>query len=326
MIFPNPHTHIPNPMVAEPFIFLSEDRQVEVRCCRTKDTNLFCVKDFIRRTANRRMGPVDAVRLWMHISSALHNEHDIVNSFVYKFPGPYERPNVCINANGLLVLYHHMDTMHGLVNEKYRDEVNQRLLQVVSGRGGQYIEEYDDGEIDAQMAEEDSGSTEPLEKDSRAWYVPMTGMPNGEEIPVEMALEMQKRENEGLCVRLAEMKESDKRCCDALNQMKKRIAELEKEKLPASLLCKRGNTFTLGSLVKHNGLSVLDKFRCKLFKRVVARFKIQFPATRLNKHHRVTYFSAEHRDDAERILHSEFLRMELERTEKEHWVNCKSGG
>ena len=95
-------------MVAEPFIFLSSDRQVDVRCCMAGPTPLFCVVDFIRRTANRRMGPLDALQYWMDISLRLQSEHDVMHSFVYRFPGPYERPNVCVSANGLLVLYHHM--------------------------------------------------------------------------------------------------------------------------------------------------------------------------------------------------------------------------
>jgi hypothetical protein len=85
---PNPH---PSPvMVAEHFIFLSTDRLVNVRCCMAGDTQLFCVVDFIRRTANRRMGPLDALQYWMDISLRLQSEYDVTNSIVPRFPGPFE--------------------------------------------------------------------------------------------------------------------------------------------------------------------------------------------------------------------------------------------
>ena len=309
-------------MVAEPFIFLSEDRQVDIRCCVTKGMHLFCVQDFIRRTANRRLGPLDAVQLWMHISSALKNENDIVNSFLYRFPGPYEKPNVCVNANGLLMLYYQMDVMHGLVNEKYRAEVNERLLHVVSGLGERYMEEHDDGEIDAQTVEEGGcGLVEPPEG-SRFWYVPVMeeGAAYGA-IAAEVALGVAEREKGELGTRLARAEEENRRMLDQMDFLNKRVAELEEGRGLANVEEKKvGGAFTLSSLVVKKGLEVVETLKCKLFKRVVAKFKSEFPSVKLRKNHHVVYFSAEYRDDVERVLQSEFLSMELERVGGECWI------
>ena len=304
-------------MVAEPFIFLSSDRQVDVRCCLAKGTPLFCVMDFIRRTANRRMGPADAMQYWMHISVALQTEYDIVNAFVYKFPGPYEKPNVCVNANGLLVLYHHMDLMHGLVNERYRVEVNERLQQVLSGQGGCYIEEeHDDGEVDEQLAEEGGqGLTEPPER-SRFWYVPV--LTSGvDTMPIQEALLMEKGEKDGLAEKLAHEKRENDGLREMNKLLKKRVDGFEAA--TANERCKK-DAFTLRQFVRSIGLMIPEGSVSKLFKRTATCFRRMHPGVKLTRRQHVTYFPSATTDSVECILRREFLQMERERSDREHLI------
>ena len=73
------------------------------------------------------MGPMDALQCWMSLSLMLQHEHDITHSYVFKFPGPYEKPSVCINAKGLQILLYQMEEQCELVNKAYRKCVNARL-------------------------------------------------------------------------------------------------------------------------------------------------------------------------------------------------------
>jgi hypothetical protein len=321
-------------MVAEPFIFLTEDRQVDVRCCFAGDTPFFCVVDFIRRTSKRRMGPLDALQYWMHISLGLQqSEHDIANAFLHRFPGPYEKPNVCVNANGLLILYHHMDAMHGLVDERYRSEVTERLLQVEGGRGRQFIEDYDDGEIDAQMEEEGRrGLTEPP-RGSRFWYVPSTKTgeeeENGDaEIPVEAALLAKTEENVRLQSALgqaAQAHEAEKRrLLDTTELLQKRIAELEQ----AHAQRRKADAFSLAALARQAGIHIPAEHANRLCKSVVARFRREFPGLELQKRHNVVHFPHEHEDTVERIMRAELMQLELAQLDKGHAavIGCWNGG
>ena len=315
-------------MVAEPFIFLSTDRLVDVRCCMAGDTPLFCVVDFIRRTANRRMGPLDALQYWMDISLRLQNEFDVMNSFVYQFPGPFERPSICLNAKGLLALYHHMEAMHGLVNQAYRPEVEQRLVEVAEGRGRQYIVEYDDGEVDEQMEEGgEVGWGKPV-AGSRFWYVPMVKGDDGEEedtIPTEVAFILKQEENAALLTTIAQ-KEAELSAArqhmterDALTNT--RIQELEQ------MLCRkrgRDEAFTLSAAIKSMGLNIQEQGLGSLCKRVVTQFKRAHPEAALDRRQHVVYFPSGYRGDVEHLLGQEFMRMELERVEREHVVGNKS--
>ncbi len=317
-------------MVAEPFVFLSVDRQVEVRCCLTRGTPLFCVVDFIRRTANRRMGPLDALQVWMHTSLMLQNkEHDIANAYVYKFPGPYERPNICVSANGLLVLYHHMDSAHGLVNKQYRMEVQERLMLLTTGKGVHFIEEYDDGEIEEQLKEEDGrGFTEPP-ANSKFWYVPTATVGTGEDVkdmvPLEAALERRCAENEELESRLRlseeELARERNRAQNTETLLKKRVQQLE-EALPRK--GGRDGGFTLNTLAKSLNLELEDqRFTSRLFKRVVAKFKREHPAVGLGRRQHVVHFPGECKDRVAGILEAECVRMKLEIAGNEHWVNAE---
>jgi hypothetical protein len=268
------------------------------------------------------MGPLDALQYWMDISLRLQGEYDVTNSFVYRFPGPFERPNVCLNANGLLVLYHHMGAMHGLVNEGYRLEVERRLVEVAEGGGRQYIEEYDDGEVDEQMREcgEAEGRAPPA--GSRFWYVPMVkGQDGAEDLPVEAALAREREENAALVSaaahREAELDAMRQRATDREALTNTRILELEQ-----LLSRKRGRdgAFNLGAVIKGMGLDIPEQSLGRLCKRVVTQFRRDHPAAALDRRQHVVFFPAEYKGDVERLLGAEFMQMELERLEREHVV------
>jgi hypothetical protein len=312
-------------MVSEPFIFLSSDRLVNVRCCRVKDTPYFCVKDFIRRTAKRRMGPLDALQYWVSISLALQHEVDIMRSYMYRFPGPYELPTVCVNANGLLLLLHHMDELHKLVDPAYRAEANKRLQDVLNGDGEQYIEDYDDGEIDSQTKEAgEGGFDQPA--DSCFWYSPTVEI-DGKDVTAAEALRLATDQGQKLQSRVtvleseaAMLKRTNGR---ALEIQKNRIEELEQD---IDARRTRIDSFSLTALISDLGLQISAKRIKPLCRRVASVFKKQFPERRLKTRHRVVIFNPDERDSVELILRQVHLRMELEADEREHWVNRTAEG
>jgi hypothetical protein len=141
-------------MVAELTLFLSADDKVQVRAHRTRGgVEVYCVRDFIRMVANRDLSPTDAMTGWMGAASSeeLRAEHAIQDQYGVRFEGAYEPRSVCLTAGGLLILLHYMDTQWGLVLEEYKEEVQQRLTDLVGGRGSEYVRDYDDGEVDEMM-------------------------------------------------------------------------------------------------------------------------------------------------------------------------------
>jgi hypothetical protein len=276
----------------------------------------FCVKDFIRRTAAERMGPMDALQYWIRLSLALQHEHDITQSFVYKFPGPCEQPNVCINASGLQILLHHMEKEFNMVNQAYREQVFTRLQEVVDGDGEKYIEDYDDGEVDEQllMMGEDHG-------DCRFRYRQLVTV-TGEEVQMDVALRMLSHQNEELQAAVAlqeKTMENMKRNSEMLmGALKKRIAELEQEAVDKHL---KDDSFSLSMLVEEIGLEVPPDRLKLLCRRVADLFKRQFPTTVLGKRRHVVFFHPDDRGAVENLVRQVHLEMDLEAMEKDHWVN-----
>jgi hypothetical protein len=230
-----------------------------------------------------------------------------VVSHMHKFPGPYEKPSVCINANGLLVLLHHMDQTYTLVNRTYRAEVNARLQEVIGGSGERYIEDYDDGEVDAQVEEGVFGQPPA---DSRFWYAPMVG-----EEDVQVALARLTEQNEKMQTQLtlqtselAAVKRNGERDSDLL---KRRIAELEHEAANAT-----DPSFSLPALIKDLELRVPANRIKTLCKRVVKLFKDQHPGVEISKRHQVAVFKPDDRDSVELLLRHVHLQMDLEAAEK----------
>ena len=149
-------------MVAEPTLFLSSDMQVQVRACTlASGREVFCVKDFIRQTANRALAPGEAMLYWLSaLGNLMHTEEEIMNNIPILFAGPYEKPAICISAQGLLLVFHDLDRRFGLANDKYKSEVQDALLDIVAkGSAAGHVRMHDDGEIDELLAEK---GLEPL--------------------------------------------------------------------------------------------------------------------------------------------------------------------
>ena len=160
-------------MVAELMLCLSKDQSVQVRAFQDTDNDdkyFFCVKDFIRQTANKRMGPNDAMIYWLSTLGSLSHEDAIMDSRNILFLGPYEQENVCISAEGLILLYHHMDIRFQLVNEQYRSEVQDVLQEIHTNKASMetHVQMFDDGEIDEQLKECAETGEQPV--DSKFYY------------------------------------------------------------------------------------------------------------------------------------------------------------
>jgi hypothetical protein len=310
-------------MVSEPFIFLSSDRMVDVRYCKVKGIPFFCVKDFIRRTSSRPMGPLDALQYWVNISLCMEHEYDVMNTYVYKFPGPYEKPEVCIAANGLLIVLHHLDTVYGLTNQTYRSEINARLTEVLEGAGEQYMEEHDDGEIDAQLTEigETCATTPP--DNSRFWYTPTVKVENvDEEVTMEEAVRIGCEENRSIRSTLAkqtdELRIARRDAASASNYLNGRIQELEQS---IEHKYNMDNAFKLTALVQELGIEVRCEKLNPLCKRVVKQFRSEHPGASIVSRKGVLFFMPGEKAEVERLLRQEHMRMELEIAESEHYVN-----
>ena len=315
---PPPSSHT---MVSEPFIFLSSDRMVDVRCCKVKGVPFLCVKDFIRRTSNRPMGPLDALQYWMNISLSMEHEHDVMNTYVYRFAGPYETPEVCIAANGLLIVLHHLDTVYGLANPSYRAEVNERLVKVKEGFGDQYIEEYDDGEIDAQLEEMgDTCATTPPDN-SRFWYTPTVNVNDGE-VSIEEAVRIGHEENKSLQAALVkqteELRTAKRDAASASTFLNGRIQELEQS---IEHKYNMDNAFKLTTLIQELSLDVRSDKLNPLCKRVVKQFRREHPGASVSSRKGVLFFMPGEKSEVERLLRQEHMHMALEIAESEHFVN-----
>ena len=95
------------------------------------------------------------------------------------------------------------------------------------------------------MAEEGGrGETEPSEG-SKFWYVP-TVVEMDKEVPVEFALELHKRGRDEMRVELGRMEDENKRIFEMSVLLKKRVAELEEEKLMLLAQCNKVGEFALG--------------------------------------------------------------------------------
>ena len=160
-------------MVAEPTLFLTKDREVQVRTSKTKrGKEVFCVKDFIRQTADKLIGPNDAMVYWLSCLGKLMHEEAIMDQYMVKFPGPYEPQNVCLRAEGLLLLYMHMCERFDWVKKEYQPEIRATLFAIIESKtAAAYVELFDDGEVDQLLAERGDRVLECPPEGSKFIYV-----------------------------------------------------------------------------------------------------------------------------------------------------------
>jgi hypothetical protein len=207
---------------AELTLFLSTDKELQVRAHVTKKGKyVFCVKDFICQTSNRDVGPNESILLWIHAVGKLLHEDHILENIPVQFAGPYEKPCICISAEGLLILYHFLDQEFNLTEIKYRDQVQNVLMDVVSGKNmDSHIYMHDDGEIRELMKEKGDNAYSNPPAGSKFIFIPtvvdVDG--NGDEIPVPVYVSKLKDNEKAL---LEKIRSLEKQNTDLIKQSKK---------------------------------------------------------------------------------------------------------
>jgi hypothetical protein len=282
-------------MVAEPTLFLTKDREVQVRAHTTRHgKEVFCIKDFIRQTSSKEMGPNDAVVYWLSCLGQLMHEAAIMDQYMVKFPGPYEQPNVCIRAEGLLLLYVHMCERFDWMKQECRPEIRSMLFAIIESKtAAAFVELFDDGEVDALLVERgDQSLTCPPEGSKFIYAEPEVNA------KLKEAQESNQRMVDGLIAEL----EANKL---ALNDANTRLRQQEEDRETK----KRKRTgFRLIDLMDDKPVVSMDAF-CK---KVMAAFKTRYPDRETFKRHGAVYIYTEDRSAAEELIKEEYARQVME--------------
>jgi hypothetical protein len=279
-------------MVAELTLFLTKDREVQVRAFTTKrGKEVFCIKDFIRQTASKTMGPNDAVVYWLSCLGKLMHEDAILDQYMVKFPGPYEQANVCIRAEGLVLLYAHMCERFAWVEKKYQSEIRNVLFAIVERKTATaYMEMFDDGEVDELMVERGDRSLACPPEGSRFNYV---------EPELDAKLKVAEAEKQRAVNELIAKLEAKTLALDEANA---KLREKEEEEQDAKRHKKDG--FTVADVLKAKNLPLDSK---EVFcKRLISKFKTAYPDRRTFKRHDTSYFYAEDRQIVEELAVAEY--------------------
>lgn len=296
-------------MVAEPTLFLSKDRELQVRAFTTKSgKEVFCVKDFIRATSKKVMGPDDAMIYWLSSLMKLLHEREVIDSRMVQFLGPYEKPEVCISAAGLLVLYHHLSSRFDLVEEAYRTEVQDVLADIVSSKSAKaYVEMHDDGEVDDQLAEMgDERWTRPPAGSKYEYRDEVDGKEMGGDEMNQVILSFNER------LKLAE-EERNKAVNDLIRKLEAEKLASQKAKAKLSGYAadeearKRKRTgFTAASVIEEKKWVIEN--RGSFCKSIVSAFKARFPSGKTFVRHGAVHFYSEDRPMVELLLQEAYDR------------------
>jgi hypothetical protein len=284
-------------MVAEPTLFLTKDRQVQVRAHTTRHgKEVFCIKDFIRQTANKKMGPNDAVVYWLSCLGQLMHEAAIMDQYMVKFPGPYEQPNVCIRAEGLLLLYVHMCERFDWMKQEYRSEIRNTLFAIIQSKtAAAYVELFDDGEVDALLAERGDRNLACPPEGSKFIYV---------EPEVDAKIKSVQEENQRVVNELIAKLEAKTLALDDAN------AKLQQQEEDRETKKRKRAGFRLSDLVDE--LHTLGVARDAFCKKVMTAFKTLHPGRETFKRHGAVYLFAEDRSVAEELIKEEYARFVME--------------
>jgi hypothetical protein len=289
-------------MVAEPTLFLSSDELVQVRAHTTKKgVKIYCIRDFIRMISNKPLKPSEALIYWMSAASSkeLRSEHDIQDQYAITFLGPYEPRNMCITAGGLLILFHYMEKKWGLVDVKYRDEIQQRLMELAEGNGAEYVWDFDDGEVDTMSAakEEAVAKGEGLDGPPDSWKFFFDDKGERGLNPVMEA-------------RLAE-------CVDAVEEMQVEVGALmESSNAKVDKLDKK-TSFSLKDLIGELELKIEPELVPAICKTVCTRFREQNPGSETFTKKRRTFFYADNKDCLAKLIQEEYLKYVMRKADEE---------
>jgi hypothetical protein len=279
-------------MVAEPTLFLTKDRTVQVRAFTTKrGKEVFCIKDFIRQTANKKMGPNDAIVYWLSCLGKLMHEAAILEQYMVKFPGPYEQPNVCIRAEGLLLLYTHMCDRFDWMKKEYQSEIRNTLFAIIESKtAAAYVEMFDDGEVDELLAERGDRNLTCPPEGSKFNYV---------DPEVDAKLKAAEVENQRLVNELVAKLEAKTLALDEANAKLRQQEEAEHDAKR-----RKQDGFTVADILKAKNLPLDSK---EVFcKKLIAKFKAAYPDRKTFKRHDTAYFFAEDRQIVEELVVVEY--------------------
>ena len=277
-------------MVAELTLFLTKDQRVQVRAHKTNGgAELYCVKDFIRQTAGMRMGPDDAMLYWLSSLANLVHEREILNVYLIQFAGPYETPTVCISAQGLLILYHHLNEKHPWVNQQYREEVQDTLMKITGCWDG-FVKMHDDGEIDEQLAERGDLELSRPPGGSRFNYADEF---DAEQLTSEQINQRMEESKRLLDESLLRVKTSESEIETIRTRLREYEAVQENKR-------RKGAGFRLSSLTADLELSAAD--RDHVCKAVVASFRSRFPERDTFVKHGAVHFFSEDRPIVEALV------------------------
>jgi hypothetical protein len=271
-------------MVAEATLFLSKDRELQVRAHRTgKGKEVFCVKDFIRTTASKQMGPDDAMVYWLSSMARLAHEREVMDSRMVQFLGPYEKEQVCLSAEGLLILYHYLSERFPWVDPVYRQEVVEVLSAVAHRKGWErHVEMHDDGEVDALVAERGDRELDGPPEGSRFLYL------DSEEggVTMEEAHEL-----------LEESKKTAARLREEVRMRDVELvavrAELKEHERMRDAKRRKGAGFKLSALIDEKKYPMAAAVRDQVCKKVIASFRARFPEHETFMKHGAVHFYAE---------------------------------
>lgn len=298
---------------AELTLFLSKDKNVQVRAHVTaKNKTVFCVKDFIRQTANRNLSPDDALLCWIYAVGKLSHEDAILENIPVQFAGPYEKPNVCIDAEGLLILYHFMGEELHLVNEQYRTEVQDILMDIVSGRNhDEHIYMHDDGEVQEILAEMGDEKWVCPPPDSKFRFVPTIQDESGKEEPVDVVLKRYIDTETELRNQLKILEEKNSHLSLQVDSFTEPMQQLDKLKAVCAKKRKRRHGFCVQDLCEDLELNVPETHMAALCKKVISVFKTEYPDNETFFKHKKTYFYPEDKDLVTDLLNEEHLQLQL---------------
>lgn len=299
-------------MVAELTLFLSSDKEIQVRVhTNRRGLKLYCVVDFIRMLSNKPLIPSEAELYWLGALSSpdLWNEHDIMDQYPVIFPGPYAPRLTCITAGGLLLLFLHMER-DGIIRERYIDETKKRLETLVEGGGDEYVYEYDDGEVDEMMAAKDEAMArgEGLDGPPDDWKFFFDDSKDGPS--PNMAVQLQK-------------------AIASINEIQAAVEEQEKlndgdfgtKKVKKSKEKSKRTAFSLKDLMGEMQVEVDKTFMPAFGKAVSAKFKDMCPESETFSRKKITYFYEDDKECLSRLVQEEHMKYLMRKVDKEFEYN-----
>ncbi len=278
----------------------------------SQQRTVFCVKDFIRQTANRTMSPDDALLCWLYAIGKLSHEDAIMDNIAVQFAGPYEKPNVCLGAEGLLILYHFMGEELRLVNDLYKTEVQDILTEIIAGQNcDQHICMHDDGEIQELLAERGAETWTMPPRESKFFFVPTVQNESGEEEPFDAVLKRHVQTEAELRERLQTLEAKNAEMASELQSHSEHMRELKQLRASKDRKRTRGSGFCVQELCTELELDVPEAHMGTLCRKVINTFKSDHPGRHTFSKHKRVHFYPEDRALVADLLNEEHLNLQL---------------